>query len=638
MASIRPIKFLALIIALSLPGFWTFSNSSAAGESQEKFSITILHTNDMHSHEDSFQEDGKTLGGIARIAQTIKTVRKSVPNVLVVDAGDIFQGTGYFEAYKGETDVECLNRAGYDVYTIGNHEFDEGPANLGKQLAKAKFEVTDCNLDFGSEPSLKNLVKPSVIKEIGGQKIGFIGVMYPELAELSQKLEGVKVTEPRANWKEPVKAEVEKLKKQGVNKIVVLSHCGIVLENELVALPDVDLVIGGHSHSRLDKPVVVSHADGTKAMSVQTGCFGRALGRLDLVFDADGRLLVDESKYRLIDMTDRVFEDPDLKAYVTEKAEPFLVLKKTILASAEANFDHRFKMYPTDSAIGDLICDALFDAGIENGVTISIQNRGGIRGGLNQGPISLEAVRELLPFPNTLVIATVTGKTLTSALENCVKDVGTAFPGGKFLDVHGIRFAWDPTLPGGKRIVYACAQNKEGNYEAIAPDDLYRLAVNSFTFKGGEEFDFTDAKDVIDTGLRLSTVFENYLKKVKKVTPQVPSRIVRVSSNIAARKKEAGRDVIAVDYPVPDSEVSVITGTDRGVSFLPRTGTVPLEKPDLLRSMKTDDGGRLEIPVSEISSARKAKEGQLWVAIMLKAKDKEGTTTKIVSVPIQIRQ
>ena len=575
-----------------------------------------------------------------RIAHLIRAAKKNNPNVLAVDAGDIFQGTGYFELYKGETDVECLNLGGYDVYTMGNHEFDEGPANLGKQLKRAKFDVVNCNLDVSSEPDLSSVVKHSVVKEVNGEKVGFVGVITPQLKEVAPKLGGVKLLAEGNHWLEPVAAEVEKLKKAGVNKIIIVSHSGVPAETLLAGIPDVDVVIGGHSHTRLDKAIVVDHPDGSKAMVVQTGCYGRALGRLDLRLRRERQAYYGSVEVQAYRHYRQDFRRAGCESVCDRKAKPFVALNSTIVGTAAANFDNRFKMYPTDSPIGDLICDALFDAGINYGVTISLQNRGGMRSGMDEGPISLEKVREILPFQNKLIIATVTGKTLMGALENSIRAAVGGATGGRFLDVHGLKFAWDPTQEAGHRIIFAYAQNKEGAYEPIADDDLYRIAMNDYSFNGGEEFDFKSAKDIVDTGLRLSTLFEDYLKKVKRVTPVVPSRFLRVSSNIAKRKTGENGDSIAIDYPAPGAEISVIAGSDKGVSFLNKIGTVPLQDPRLLRTMKAGEDGRLEIPVSDLSSKEhkksKSNDEKLWVSIVLKAREKDGSTTKIVSIPIQI--
>lgn len=579
-----------------------------------------------------------------RIAYLIKEAKKNNPKVLAIDAGDIFQGTAYFETYKGETDVECLNKAGYDIYCIGNHEFDEGPENLGKQLHRAKFDIIDCNLDVSGEPELKGLVKPSVVKEIDGQKVAFIGVITPALKELAPKLGEVKLISPGTNWMDPVKAEVQKMKEQGINKIVLVSHSGVDLEQLLAAIDGVDVVVGGHSHTRLDQAIIVPHTDGSKAMVVQTGSYGRALGRLDLVFDKEGKLVFPDSKYKLTNINDKVPEDKDLKAYVTEKAKPFIELTKTIIATAKGNYEQRFKAFPYDSPIGDLVTDALFEAAVDNGATIALQNRGGIRGGFDAGPISLETVREILPFQNRLVVATVPGKTLLGALEHSAGVVeGT---GGRFLDVHGLKFAWDPTLPPGKRILFAFAQNKEGNYEAIQADDLYRIAINDYTFNGGEGYDFKDAKDLVKTDLRLSTVVEQYLKKHKEIKPAIPNRFMRVSSNIASKVTEGGSEKISIQYALPNADVTVISGSDLGISFLPKVGELPLKDPSVLLKGKTDDFGHLNIESSKLLSKPVSKSkgksksdaaSPQFVAVILQAIDKDGKNSKVVSAPIQLR-
>lgn len=631
----KPTKLIAAIILaafLSHPCLG-ISPSQSVNKS-ESFSFTILHSNDIHSHEDSFLENGKNVGGMSRIAYLIKNLKKNNPKVLAVDAGDVFQGTAFFENYKGETDIECLSQAGYDIFTPGNHDFDEGPENLAKQLKNAKFDVINCNLDLSGVPALKELVKPSVIKTIDGEKVAFVGVITPALKELVNKLGDVKFLSPSEKWMQPVRDEVERLKKLGINKIVLVSHCGVDLEKSLAAIEGVDLVIGGHSHTRLDKAVVVEQANGEKAMVVQTGCYGRALGRLDLVFDKEGKIVLPDSTYRLINITDKVFEDPQLKAYVTEKGKPFEYLTKTILSHATARFDGRFKRYDWDSPIGDLICDALFEKAIENGATITLQNRGGIRGGLDEGPVSLEKVREILPFPNKLVVATVTGKTLVAALEHSVERSGT---GGPFFDLHGIKHAWDPGLPAGQRIVFAQAQNKEGDYEPIVPDELYRIGINDYSFNGGEGYDFKDAKDLVNTGARLSDALEEYLKKRKTISPALPTRFLRVTSGVAKLSGSGDSLKLLIEGAPPDAELSIFSGSARSVSFLKKFGVLPLANARLLRSSEIGPDGRLELGVSELLGGKRSKgnKSETWLAVLLKSRDENGDTRRTVSVPLK---
>lgn len=489
--------------------------------------FTILHTNDLHAHDDAFSDRGKLVGGMSRIAHAIQEIRAEKPNnVVVVDAGDIFQGTPYFKLYHGEVEVESLNKAGYDIFTIGNHEFDDGATNLAKQLARAKFEVISANLDTTAVPALNKLVKPSTIKTFNGQKVAFVGAITHNLRDVALNTEGVFVKSTGAStWTEPIRDEVERLKKQGVDKIVMITHCGVEDDKDLAqAVPDIDIIVGGHSHTRLDKIVYVPHADGSKTAIVQTGSYGRALGRLDVAFDGKGQLDIPETKYKLINIREQIPEHPEVKAYLNEKVKPFLSLRNTVAGISTGEFDNQFRLYPWDSPIGNLITDALADGGAKYGATIALQNRGGIRGRIDRGMITAEKLDEVLPFENHLVVATVSGATLTKALENSV----SGNLGARFLDVHGLKVEYDPRKKAGQRLVSLQAEDKNGKWSEVKPNGEYRIAINSYSFNGGEGYDFKDAKDVVETGRRLSSFMQDYLVKHQKVAPQRPSRIYPV--------------------------------------------------------------------------------------------------------------
>src|ERR1700733_13403006 len=161
-----------LAIALSLL-MVSLYHPADGQQTKPDLQMTILHTNDLHAHDEVYVEKAKSVGGFARIGHLIRTLRKENPNTVVCDAGDIFQGTPLFAFYHGEVEVNNLNLMGYDVYTIGNHEFDDGPENLAKQLGKAKFAIVSSNMDNSNFPALEKLVKPSVIKIVGGEKEDF---------------------------------------------------------------------------------------------------------------------------------------------------------------------------------------------------------------------------------------------------------------------------------------------------------------------------------------------------------------------------------------------------------------------------------------------------------------------------------
>lgn len=258
--------------------------------------ITILHTNDVHSYIDPFPSDhprNPNGGGVARRAAIIESIRKENPNVLLLDAGDIFQGTPYFNYYGGELEFKLMSMMKYDISTIGNHDFDNGLEGLYAQLPNATFDFVSANYDF-KNTVLDGHIKPYKIKVIDDVKIGVFG--------LGVSLEGLV---DKKNYKETVyndPLEVSKdmariLKHEKKCDIVIcLSHIGFKYKedpNKICDLllakktKDIDLIIGGHTHTFLDKPVVEINADGKEVVVNQVGCYGLNLGRIDFFVSND---------------------------------------------------------------------------------------------------------------------------------------------------------------------------------------------------------------------------------------------------------------------------------------------------------------------------------------------------------------
>lgn len=258
--------------------------------------ITILHTNDVHSHIDPFgPDDGRNAnkGGIARRAALVESIRQENPNTLLLDAGDIFQGTPYFNYYGGELEFKLMSMLKYDVATIGNHDFDNGIDGLYKQIPHAKFEFVSANYDF-SNTVLDTHVKPykTFIKD--GIKIGIFG--------LGIELDGlvIKKLYKETKYLDPITIAQDmsrKLKEEEQCDLVIcLSHLGYYYKktpdvvsdlNLAKATKDIDLIIGGHTHTFLPKPTVEKNAKGENVLVNQVGCYGLYLGRVDFYFDSD---------------------------------------------------------------------------------------------------------------------------------------------------------------------------------------------------------------------------------------------------------------------------------------------------------------------------------------------------------------
>ncbi len=515
----------SILLLLSCAFAWSFGLKYSAGLA--KCDLIILHTNDIHAHDLPFMDRSKQVGGMAKIGQLISSIRKQHNNVLVVDAGDFFQGTPLFQRYGGDVEIELLNKIGYDIVELGNHEFDRGAIYLAEHLKQAKFPVLACNINCASVPALLHLIKPAIIEEVHGQKIVFIGVITPDLEGKVISLNGVKIEAPGGDWMAPVGQVIKQYENEGINKIVLVSHCGVELDKQLAqAYPQIDLIIGGHSHTRLTAPVWIQHGDGTYTAIVQTGCYGRALGEIDLKFDQQGHLLKSDTKYHLINITANLLSDPQLEQYLNRQEEPLLAMQKEVDGYSDGTFENHFASMKYDSAIGDLICDALAESGTAYGVQISFQNRGGIRAKIEKGPVSEEKVQEVLPFDNKVVYATVSGDKLLSIIEHSLS--GPLY--GSFLDVHGLKIGYDSQHPPGKRIVYARVKDELGQWQPIKQQAFYKIAVNDYTFKGGEGYDFSQADKVIYLNKSTATALHDYLLSHKHIKPQYGGRIIPINS------------------------------------------------------------------------------------------------------------
>jgi 5'-nucleotidase len=255
--------------------------------------LTILHTNDVHSRLDPFPMDGgknQGLGGVAARADLIKKIRSEEQHVLLLDAGDIFQGTPYFNLYKGEPEMKAMAAMNYDAVTMGNHDFDGGLENFATQLQFANFPVLLCNYDFGGTP-MEFKYQPYKIFTKGKLKIGVTGLGIEMKGLVPDALYGnTKYLDPVAN----LNRTAEKLKKEkGCDLVICLSHLGYKYgpaENKISDVllaretEHVDLIIGGHTHTFLDAPVLAKNKNGADILINQVGWAGIILGRLDFEF------------------------------------------------------------------------------------------------------------------------------------------------------------------------------------------------------------------------------------------------------------------------------------------------------------------------------------------------------------------
>lgn len=258
--------------------------------------ITILHTNDVHSHIDPFPAEhpkNPNQGGVAKRATLVEKIRNEEPNVLLLDAGDIFQGTPYFNYYGGELEFKLMSMMNYDLATMGNHDFDNGIDGFYAQLPHAKFDFVSANYDF-KNTVLDEIVKPYKVFKRDGVRIGVFG--------LGVELDGLvdKKLYKETVYNDPIdiaKDTVKKLKENEKCELVIcLSHLGYKYKNEpnkvcditlAKMTKDIDLIIGGHTHTFLDKPTIEYNSENKPVLVNQVGCYGINLGRVDFYLSND---------------------------------------------------------------------------------------------------------------------------------------------------------------------------------------------------------------------------------------------------------------------------------------------------------------------------------------------------------------
>jgi 5'-nucleotidase len=272
----------------------SFIDAEAADNNVEK--LTILHTNDVHSRLEPFPNDGSRnagLGGVSARSEIIKQIRATTSNVLLLDAGDIFQGTPYFNLYKGEPEMKAMSMMGYDAATMGNHDFDAGIENFANQLQHASFPIVICNYDFTETP-MDGKSLPYKIIQRGNIKVGVLGIGIELKGLVPENLSGKTI------YQDPVlkaNENAEELrKKHKCDFVICLSHLGDKysddkISDEILAKEsyNIDLIIGGHTHRFFEQPRKYKNRKNSDVIVNQVGWGGLNLGRMDFVFNRSGK-------------------------------------------------------------------------------------------------------------------------------------------------------------------------------------------------------------------------------------------------------------------------------------------------------------------------------------------------------------
>jgi 2',3'-cyclic-nucleotide 2'-phosphodiesterase (5'-nucleotidase family) len=527
--------------------------------------IQVLAWGDYHGQLDPVQArvDGLTplSGGVAAIATYWKEARATNPNgTIILSDGDNVGATPPNSAFLNDVPIiEAMNEIGFTASALGNHEFDKGVAGLAKLQAIAKFPYLADNILDEKTGEIASFTKPYIIVEANGIQVGIIGAGNPETPTVTspQGIRGYRWVDPV----DPTNRYVKELVGKGIKTIIVVYHqgsakgdfdnpTGIFADFARNVDPEVDLIVGGHTRietmARINGILVseANHAIDTTDMTL-------------LVDPQTKNVVFSWGAFRRL-YSEAVTPDPVLAALVKNANDQIKPILGEQVGTAPALVD---RSRGAESKMGDLVSDALRAT---YQVDVALQNSGGLRADFNVGPITKGDVFAVLPFGNIVVTGKLKGSDLLAALENGVSDVsGTA---GRFVQLSGVRFAYDPAAPVGKRVLWAVMSDGK----ALDPNATYTVATNDFMTVGGDGY--TSLTRMIDPISReqLWEAAANYVKSLGTVNPQTEGRIIAAQAG-----QPAPTPPVAVT-PIPPTPSSILpTAVPGGAAATPTAGPVP---------------------------------------------------------------
>lgn len=522
----------------------------------DTWELTVMHTNDTHAH----------LADVARRVTLVNQIRNEGGNNLLVDAGDVFSGDLYFTKWFGRADLAFMNYMGYDAMTFGNHEFDQGTAVLANFINNAKFPLVSSNIDFSKDEHIASLVKspitinttaqkttanggvyPYVILDVNGVEVGVFGMTTEDTTETSSPGKNVIFKNAQESAEETVKV----MEQEGLKHIIALSHLGYGRDKAIAeTVEGIDLIVGGHTHTKLSKPEFLTDTiNNTPTVIVQANEWGKFLGRVDLVFDKNGVVQTGEGQTtgQLLTVDNTVTEDIVAKEMLAPYNAELGELKKQVIGIASVVLDgERKNVRSKETNLGNLIADGMLSKAKQlKNADIAIMNGGGIRASIDQGEITMGELRTVMPFGNTLFVLDVTGQQLKDGLENGISGAKLADLPGKFPQIAGMKFKWDPNATGGNKVFDIMIQRESG-YEALNLSSTYRLATNSFVANGGDGY-VSFATAIVsgayheDLGYPDYEIFMEYVDSLGgSVSPKVEGRIVEQAKPTAGGGSQDG--------------------------------------------------------------------------------------------------
>ncbi|XP_030560611.1 protein 5NUC-like isoform X1 [Drosophila novamexicana] len=530
----------------------------------------IIHNNDMHARFEQVNKNGgactpkdanrdKCFGGFARVAHVVRKYREEAKNggiaALYLNAGDTYSGTVWFTVFKDQITSTMLNKLHPDAMCLGNHEFDQKIEGLVPFLNDVNFPVLVSNVDFSKEPELvaTNKLSNSTILEVNGTKVGVIGYLTPKTKE--DYINKVEFSEEIVS----INAEAQRLKDQGVNIIIALGHSGYQKDQEIARdCPDIDIVIGGHSHTHLDSnqpvadkddtnpeavrgpyPTTVVQPSGKKVLVVQAYTSTKYLGKLRVQFDANGDLIKFDGEPLLLDAS--VPQEQDFLDLLDVYRPNITALGEQIIGHTKVYLEGGNMCRLRECNLGNMIADSMVHTRmLENkggeywtDAAIALISGGGIRTSISknaEGSITFRDMSETIPFENRLFVTRITGKTLLNALELSAS-IRNRDSNGGFQQLSGIRVEYNYDMEEGHRVTSAqirCAECSVPSYLNLNESAYYKAIVPEFLLNGGDGFQLIESNDPFTELLEHDDkgALQQYLQGTHFVYPAIEGRIV----------------------------------------------------------------------------------------------------------------
>ena len=525
-----------LFLALSLAQGGC-SPARHASPAEGALSLTILHTNDTHSHIAGINkygnacfDDADCRGGLARIATAIRTAKSRSDNIIALDAGDQFQGTLFYSVNKWPMLAELDQHMPYDAMTLGNHEFDEGCLELTRFLAALPFPVLAANLKPAKGcPMFKGNYAPYTMLTVRGQKVAVVGIANNEVASLAAAC-------PRTFFEDTaacLQRTVRDLEAQGVKHIIALTHIGLPEDRKLARSVDgVDIIVGGHSHSYLGPdseegpyPIIERSPSGQPVLVVTAKRAAQYLGELNVIFDAQGVPLRWSGGARELAVSEP--RDAETSALVQKYAASLDEFRNHKVGSHHLSLPDGIDACREDDCLGgSLIADAMLEYARPFGGQVALCNGGSVRAALPAGDISRGDLLSVIPFGNTLVMREITGERLLAALEHGVSEEGGQGP--RLLHTAGLRYVVDAARPAGSRIVRAEILDEKDTATPLDLKARYVIVTIEYLARGGDAYAMLKDSKVIPSPEPIDiTVVEDYLKKHSPLPQPKAERIIR---------------------------------------------------------------------------------------------------------------